>query len=130
MSGCAGGILMEIRYFTKKGSIYIQKIEEGQEFWIRKEKDGQTSMLAGAVHISYKRLQELIREYPSSLLDKTYCFGVDVEKEFLEDAKKETFIGDSADIRRDKTVICFLLKTGEHYRLGCSSLVERTEEAD
>jgi hypothetical protein len=99
MSGCAGGILMEIRYFTKKGSIYIQKIEEGQEFWIRKEKDGQTSMLAGAVHISYKRLQELIREYP-------------------------------ADIRRDKTVICFLLKTGEHYRLGCSSLVERTEEAD
>ena len=59
---------MEIKYFTKKGSVYIQKLEEGQEFWIKKEKDGTTCILAGAVHISFKKLKELIREYPSSLL--------------------------------------------------------------
>jgi hypothetical protein len=121
---------MQVKYFTKKGSIYIQKIEEGQEFWLKKEKDGQTCLLAGAVHISFKRLKELIREYPSSLLDKTYCFGMDVEKEFLEDAKKEAFIGDLGDVRSENTVICFLMKAGEHYRLGCSSLVVKMEETD
>jgi hypothetical protein len=121
---------MEIRYFTKKGSIYIQKIEEGQEFWIKKEEDGCTYPLAGAVHISFKKLKELIREYPSSLLDKTYCFGTDVETEFLEDAKKEAFIGDLEDVKVARTVICFLMKIGEQYRLGCSSLVVRMEEGD
>jgi hypothetical protein len=119
---------MEIKYYTQKGSVYIQKFEEGQEFWIKKEKDGTTCVLAGAVHISFKKLRELIREYPSSLLDKTLCFSADVEKEFLEDAKNEAFIGGLDDVKREKTVICFLVKMGEHYRLGCSSLVEKMEE--
>jgi len=119
---------MEIRYLTKKGSTYIQKIEEGSEFWIKRELDGQTYPLAGAVHISAKRLKELIKEYPSSLLDRTYCFGADVEKEFLEDARKEAFIGDLEDIKSERTVICFLIKSGYKYRLCCSSLVVKMEE--
>lgn len=120
---------MELRYFTKKGSVYTQKIEGGDEFWFKKEKDGQTIFLAAAVHIACAKLKELIREYPASLLDKTYCFSTEVEREFLEDAKKEAFVGDLKDIEREKTVICFLVKTGEHYKLGCSSLIERMEES-
>lgn len=120
---------MEIRYFTKKGSVYTQKIEDEDEFWFKKEADGRTIFLAAAVHIAFSKLKELIREYPASLLDKTYCFGADVEREFLEDAKKEVFIGDVKDVLREQTVICFLVKTGEHYKLGCSSLIERMEES-
>jgi hypothetical protein len=121
---------MEIRYFTTMGSVYTQRIEGKEEFWFKKEKDGQTIFLAVAVHIAFTKLKELIREYPSSLLDKTYCFSADVEKEFLEDAKKEAFVGDLKDVEREKTVICFLEKIGEHYKLGCSSLIVRMEESN
>ena len=121
---------MEIRYFTTMGSVYTQRIEDKEEFWFKREKDGQTIFLAAAVHIVFAKLKELIREYPSSLLDKTYCFSVDVEKEFLADARKEAFIGDLEDIKREQTVICFLEKIGEHYKLGCSSRIERLEESE
>jgi hypothetical protein len=120
---------MEIRYFTTMGSVYTQRIEDKEEFWFKTEKDGQMIFLAAAVHMAFETLKELIREYPASLLDKTYCFSADVEKEFLADAKKEAFVGDLEDVKREKTVICFLEKIGEHYKLGCSSLIERMEES-
>ena len=119
---------MQRKYFTRKGSIYIQKIQAGKEFWIKQEKNGEIQPLKGGIHISMKRLKELIREYPSSLLDKTYCFDVDVEREFFEDAKKEKFMG---SIVSEQTVIFFLVKReSNRYGIGCSSLVERIEEAD
>ena len=121
---------MEIRYFTTMGSVYTQRIEGEDEFWFKQEKDGHTVFLAAAVHITFTKLKELISEYPSSLLDKTYCFSADVEKEFLADARKEAFIGDLEDVAREQTVICFLEKIGEHYKLGCSSLIERMEESN
>jgi hypothetical protein len=121
---------MEIRYFTKVGSVYTQRIEGQDEFWFKTEKDGQTIFLTAGVHIAFAKLKELIREYPSSMLDKTFCFSADVEKEFLADAKKEAFIGDLEDVAREQTVICFLEKIGTHYKLGCSSLIERMEEGD
>lgn len=119
---------MERRYFTKKGAVYTQKVEGGREFWIKHDKGGEAHPLTGGIHISRKKLKELIREYPSSLLDKTYCFDIDVEKEFFEDAKKEKFIG---SIESEQTVIIFLVKRGpDRYGIGCSSLVERIKELD
>ena len=112
------------------GSVYTQRIEDKDEFWFKTEKDGQTIFLAAAVHMNFTKLKELIREYPASLLDKTYCFSADVEKEFLADARKEAFIGDMEDVVHEKTVICFIEKIGEHYKLGCSSLIERMEESE
>jgi hypothetical protein len=120
---------MEIKYFTKKGSVYLQRIEGGEEFWYKKEKDGQIHPLGSAVHIARKKLEELIKEYPSTLLDRTFCFDADVEKEFLEDAKKEAFIGDLADVARENTVICFVIRNGGRWKLCCSSPVERMEES-
>jgi len=120
---------METRYFTKKGSIYIQKIEGGQEFWIKKEKDGEIYPLAAAVHLASRKLKELVKEYPSSLLDRTYCFETDVEKEFLEDAKNEAFIGNLRDVQVEQTVICFIIKSENKYKLGYSSLIEKMEES-
>ena len=119
---------MEKRYFTKKGAVYIQKIEGAKESWIKQEKSGETHPLTGGIHLSRKKLKELIREYPSSLLDKTYCFDIDVEKEFFEDAKKEEFTGSIED---EQTVIIFLVKRdSDRYGFGCSSLVERINELD
>ena len=117
---------MEKKYFTKKSGVYIQKIEGGKEFWIKQEADGQICQLMGGIHISRQKLRELIKEYPSSLLDKTYCFDGDVEREFFEDAKRERFIG---GIETEQTVIFFLVKRGpDKYGIGCSSLIERIEE--
>jgi len=119
---------MERRYFTKKGSVYIRKIEGGREFWIKQEKNGEIQPLIGGIHISRKKLKELVREYPSSLLDKTYCFDSDVEREFFEDVKRERFIG---SIESEETVIFFLVKReSNRYGIGCSSLVERIKEVD
>ena len=119
---------MQRQYFTKKRSVYIQKIEEGKEFWIKQDKNGQTHPLLGGIHMSMEKLKELIREYPSSLLDKTYCFDADVEREFFEDAKREKFIG---SIKSEPTVVCFLIKRESgKYGIGCSSLIARIKEVD
>jgi hypothetical protein len=119
---------MERKYFTKKGSVYIQSIRRGKELWIKQERDGRLQALVGGIHISKKRFSELIKEYPSTLLDTTYCFGLDVEREFFEDAKRERFTGNIED---EDTIIFFLVKRGsDKYGIGCSSLVVRIEETD
>jgi len=119
---------MQRKYFTKKGSIYIQNVAGGKEFWIKQETTGEVHPLETAIHISRKKLKELVREYPSSLLDKTYCFDANVEREFFEDAKREKFMG---SIECEQTVIFFVVKREpKKYGIGCSSLVERIEEVD
>jgi hypothetical protein len=119
---------MQRKFFTIKGSIYTQTIKRGKESWIKQDEHGETHPLVGGIHISRERIKELIREYPSSLLDKTYCFDADVEREFFEDAKREKFIG---SIESEQTVIFFLVKREPNrYGIGCSSLVERIEEVD
>ena len=119
---------MKRKFFTIKGTIYIQAIEAGKEFWIKHDENGEILPLMGGIHIARKKLKELIREYPSSLLDKTYCFDADVEREFFEDVKRERFIG---SIETEQTVIFFLVKREpDKYGIGCSSLVQRIEEVD
>jgi hypothetical protein len=119
---------MQRKFFTKKGSIYIQAGKKGREIWVKQEKDGRLQSLAGGIHISKKKFKELIKEYPSSLLDRTYCFDIDAEKEFFEDAKREKFTG---NIKDEDTVIFFLIKKGpDKYGIGCSSIVEKIEETD
>jgi len=117
---------MERRYYTKKGGLYIQKVEGNMEFWGRREKNGDIQPLVGGIHISRKVLKELVKEYPSTLLDKTYSFDADVEREFFEDAKRERFTG---DIKKENTVIFFLVKRGpDRFGIGLSSKIERIEE--
>ncbi|MDD5327328.1 MAG: hypothetical protein PHY02_05880 [Phycisphaerae bacterium] len=89
---------MQRKYLTKKGSVYIQSIKAGgKELWIKEDKNGKIETLLGGIHISKKRFSELLKEYPSSLLDKTYCFDLDTEREFFEDARREKFIGNIED---------------------------------
>jgi hypothetical protein len=119
---------MQRKFFTKKGSVYTQTVKRGKEFWIKEDKNGEIEPLVGGIHVSRKKLRELIKEYPSSLLDTTYCFDLDSEREFFEDAKREKFTG---NIKNEDTVIFFLVKKGPNkYGIGCSSLVKRIEEID
>jgi hypothetical protein len=108
--------------------VYIQTGRRGKELWVKQDRNGEIQTLVGGIHISKKKFSELIKEYPSSLLDTTYCFGLDVEREFFEDAKREKFTGSIED---EDTVIFFLIKKGpDKYGIGCSSLVTRIEETD
>jgi len=124
---------MQRKFFTAKKSVYIQTIHPAigkrvEELWTKQDKGGEVQPLAGGIYISRKKIKELIKEYPSSLLDKTYCFDADVEREFFEDAKREKFTG---SIGSEETVIFFLIKRGpDKYGIGCSSPVERIEEVD
>ncbi len=116
---------MQIRYLTEKGSTYIQTISEVGEYWTKEDTEGAVHSLAGGIYIARSRLQELIREYPTTLLDKTLCFGMGVEKEFFEDAKREEFNG---PFEAETSVIFFLVKhPGDVYGLGCSSKVVNIE---
>lgn len=119
-----GGHVMEIRYHTKKGSIYIQRIEEGGELWLKENRYGEIRSLAGGVHISVRSLHKLVTERPS-LLDSTYCFDMGVEKDLFEDAKKERFTNGT---EKEETIIFFLTKKGnDQYGIGCSSLIDKIE---
>ncbi len=115
---------MKIKYYTAKGSVYIQTQSHVGNYWVKIDADGGMHSLAGAVPIARARLQELIDEYPRTLLDRTYCFDVGAEKEFFEDAQRERFEG---AIDSEPTVIFFLVKAGERYAVGCSSEIERVE---
>ena len=116
---------MEIRYHTKKGSIYIQRIQEDRELWVKEGRDGTIHSLAGGVHISVRSLHKLVTERPS-LLDSTYCFDMGVEKDLFDDAKKERF---TSGTEKEETIIFFLTKKGEgQYGIGCSSLIDKIEE--
>jgi len=118
---------MEIRYLTKHGSIYIQRIENDREFWFKKEKSGKLSQIEEAVLVGYKRLQELLRQYRASLLDKTSYPDINSGKEFMAEVKSEGFIGDIDDAETDPTTICFLEKKADQYKLGCTSSIVRME---
>ncbi|MFZ0034266.1 MAG: hypothetical protein WAK60_04650 [Sedimentisphaerales bacterium] len=122
-------VAMRRTFFTKKGSVYTQIISRrGKEFWIKQDKGKEVQPLMGGIHISREKFKELVREYPASLLDTTYCFDAKAEKEFFEDAKREKFTGKIED---EATVVFFLVKKGPNkYGIGCSSLVEKIEETD
>ena len=119
---------MHIKYHTSKGSVYTHTLTGDQDYWVKEDKDGKIHPLAGGIHISKARLQELVDEYPSTLLDKTCCFNVGVEKEFFEDAKRETYTG---MIPGEESVIFFLTKRDPgRYAIGCSSMVEKIENVE
>jgi len=118
---------MRIRYHTAKGSVYIQTVCGEDEYWLKEDHDGSLHAMAGGIHIARKKLKELIREYPSTLLDKTYCFDIGVEQEFFEDAKRERFRG---KIGTEPTVIFFLVRQGDRYAIGSSSEVVKIEKEE
>lgn len=120
---------MQIRYYTKKGSIYIYQTDtSGNGSWLKQDRNGLFLPLAGAIHLLRTRLQELVREYPTSALDTTVCFGNGVAKEFFDDARRE-HIGDIP--AGQETNIFFLLSKGkDKYTLGYSSVVRRIEKIE
>lgn len=119
--------VMKIRYHTAKGSVYVQTKGPAGEYWVKESSDGVMQSLAGGVHIALPRLQELIDEYPRTLLDKTFCFNIGAEREFFEDAVREAYHGALGD---EQTVIFFLVKAGDRYAVGCSSEVVRIEKEE
>lgn len=117
---------MKIQYFTQKGSVYIHQTDTGG--WLKQDRNGVFLPLAGAIHLTRTRLQELIREYPTSALDTTVCFGTSLAKEFFDDAKREHI----ADIPAgQETNIFFLLSKEEgKFSLGYSSIIQRIEKTE
>ncbi|MHC4855867.1 MAG: hypothetical protein ACYS72_05630 [Planctomycetota bacterium] len=120
--------MMRIKYHTSKGSIYTHTFEGEQDYWVKEGKDGRIHPLAEGLHISKAKLTELVREYPSSLLDRTYCFNAGVEKEFFEDAKVEA----CNDLyEAEETVVIFMVKRdGGRYAICCSSDVVNIERIE
>jgi hypothetical protein len=119
---------MQIKYFTKKGSVYICQTDASGCVWFKQDRDGVCQPLAGAIHLSRTRLQELMREYPPSARDTTFCFGNGLAKEFFDDAQREHI----ADIPAGaETNIFFLLSKGEDkFTLGYSSTIQRIEKSE
>ena len=118
---------MQIRYFTKKGSVYIHQTDAGGG-WLKRDPNGIFQPLAGAIHLPRTRLQELIREYPTSARDTTMCFGSGLAKEFFDDVKREHMIEAPAG---QETNIFFLLSKGnDRYSLGYSSTIQRVEKTE
>lgn len=116
---------MHIKYSTSKGSMYTHVLDSARDYWLKEDSSGQIHPLTEAIPISKKKLQELIKEYPSTLLDKTYCFDQTVEKEFFDDAKREQI---NSPFEAEDTVIFFIVnsESGRH-SIGCSSQVIKTE---
>jgi hypothetical protein len=119
---------MHIKYHTGQGSIYTHTIEGSRDYWMKEDKDGRILPLAEGLHISKQKLQTLLREYPSAVLDKTYCFDDNVEREFFDDVKHKQ---SEVSFETEETVIFFIVKKqpGLH-SIGCSSRVVKIEKVE
>lgn len=116
---------MQIKYYTKKGSVYLHHTDNSGVMWYKQDRGGRMQLLAGAIHLPRTRLQELLRDYPPSARDTTVCFGNGLAKEFFDDAKREHIEG---DIEGRESTIFFLVSKGEgKFTLGYSSTVDRIE---
>ena len=119
---------MHIKYYTKKGSVYVHTVDGSMNYWVKEDTDGEFHPIAEALHISKARLLDLIKEYPSSLLDKTLAFDAGVEQEFFDDARREPL---EPFFDTEETVILFMVKhDSDHYSIGCSSQVIKVEKVD
>ncbi|MDD5326859.1 MAG: hypothetical protein PHY02_03480 [Phycisphaerae bacterium] len=119
-------VAMQRKYFTRKAGVFFQSVRSGKELWIKQDRSGKIQRLAGGLLLPRGKFEELIEEYPSSLLDKTNCLDAEVARELFEDARREKFAG---NIEYEDTVIFFLIEKGpDKYEIGCSSTIERIEE--
>lgn len=123
-----GQIKMHIKYYTKNGSVYNHTIDGSMNYWVKEDVNGEFHPIAEALHISKTRLLDLIKEYPSNLLDKTLAFDAGVEQEFFDDARREPL---EPFFDTEETVILFMVKhDADHYSIGCSSQVIKVEKTD
>ena len=119
---------MQYKYYTQSGSIYVRTVDVYGDDWVRLDHDGQTTPLAGAMHLTRKRLQTLITDYPIGVLDHTALIGRSIAKEFFDDVQREGAVQVSAE---EDSTIFFLIDRGEgQYSLGHSSGVGRIESHD
>jgi hypothetical protein len=117
---------MQTHYYTKHGSVYIYRADDAGGQWFRRDRAGTQILLAGAIHLTRRRLQDLLAEYPRSATDSSVCFGTPVAEEFFDDAKREhlTETPDGTETR-----IFYLIQKGDDkFSLGYSSTVQRFEK--
>lgn len=120
------GETMQIQYTTQSGSVYIRTVDDSGDLWHKLDKAGHQFSLAGAMHITRRRLQTLITDYPLHALDQTVCFGEGVAKEFFDDAKREGAVKVSED---EESTIFFLIDRGlDQYGIAHSSRVVKVEK--
>ena len=118
---------MQIRYTTQSGSVYVRTVHEDLELWCKLDSRGEGIPLAGAMHLSRRRLQTLITDYPVSALNRTACFGSGLAKEFFDDAKREGAVEVPAG---EESTIFFLIDRGlNQYGIGHSSRVVKVEKS-
>lgn len=113
---------------TKSGCVYVRTVDIYGDDWYRVDADGQRFLLAGAMHLTHRRLQALITDYPVGVLDHTALIGRSIAKEFFDDVKREGVIEVSDS---EESTIFFLIDRGEgQYSLGHSSRVEKVEVSE
>lgn len=119
---------MQYKYHTKSGCVYVRTVDVYGDDWVRLVPGGRPEPLAGAMHVTRRRLQELITDYPVNVLDHTALIGRCIAKEFFDDVEREG--GVCVSVAEDSTIF-FLVDRGEgQYSLGHSSRVERIETSE
>lgn len=116
---------MQYKYHTKSGSLYIRTVDAYGDTWDKIDKDGNLTPLAGAMHITRRRLQEIITDYPLIILNRTALLGKSIAKDFFEDVRREGIVHIP---KNEESLIFFLIeKEDGKYSVGYSSRVERVE---
>ena len=119
---------MLYKYTTKSGSVYIHTVDAYGDTWEKLDREGQYTSLAGAMHLTRRRLQELITEYPIAALNRTAFLGKIIAKEFFNDVVRE---GASRVPETEESTIFFLIDRGDNqYSIGHSSRVVRVEKIE
>jgi hypothetical protein len=122
------GDAMQYKYHTKSGSVYVRTVDAYGDTWDKFDKAGQSVSLAGAIHLTRKRLQEIVTDYPVTALVQTTILGQSVAREFFDDVKRE---GSKTIPEGEESAIFFLIDRGEgRCSLGYSSRIEKIEVLD
>ena len=118
---------MLYKYHTKSGSVYVHTVDAYGDTWEKMDRDGKYASLAGAVHLTRRRLQSLITDYPIAALTRTTIFGKTVAREFFDDVIREDTAEAPAPETEDSTIFFLIEREDGRYSLGHSSRVQRVE---
>jgi len=119
---------MQVHYHTKSGSVYVHTTDAYGDDWYKIDNEGRQSPLAGAMHLTRRRLQEIVTDYPVAALLRTTILGESVAREFFDDVKRE---GSKQVPPGEESSIFFLIDRGNgQYGLGYSSRVMKIEALD
>lgn len=119
-------LIMETRYYTDRGSVYVWNNDNGKELW-EKISNGISTSIDKGFYVPKKNLVRLVEKYRPAL-DETSCLDEMNEKDFLEDTMFESAVFGDYRENSENVILFLVMQDNGKYQIRVSSNIVKVEE--